>query len=146
VRRKLLVLGLILFGVGGCGATPLSVTQLRSSAARICSLARRQTDRIAAPASPDGTSAFLKRGIAVLKPELSQLRALQPPHQLADEYATSTSAFSQKLGALDGTVHSLAGGADPTVAIKLLQQQLTPIEAREDGAWEALEIPACVNR
>jgi hypothetical protein len=31
-------------------------------------------------------------------------------------------------------------------AVETLQQRLTPLEAQEDGAWRALEIPACLNR
>jgi hypothetical protein len=132
--------------VAGCGATSLSTQELRSQATRLCTAARHQTDRIAAPSSPAGAGPFLSRGIVALSPELSGLRQLQPAHDLAQVYSTAVSSFSQKLDALHQAAHAVAGGGDPVSAIKTLQQRLTPLEAQEDGAWRALEIPACLNR
>lgn len=140
------MVGLAALAVSGCGSTPLSTSQLRSGATRVCLLASRQTDRIATPASPAGSDMFLARGIAVLKPELATLRTLRPPSDLADVYATSMNAFANKLRALKDTIRDLSGGEDPVIAIKTLQQELAPIESQENGAWQALQIPACVNR
>jgi hypothetical protein len=145
--RRAVVLGAISLAVlGGCGSTSLSTAELRTQAGRICTIANRQTDRIPTPSTPAGGAAFLRRGIAVLRPELSALRSLLAGGTASREYATSMSAFAQKLNLLGGTLHDLTAGEDPVVAIKTLQSQLAPIEARENGAWEALEIPACVNR
>jgi hypothetical protein len=130
----------------GCGATSLSTQELRTQATRLCTAARHQTDRIAAPSSPAGAGPFLSQGIAVLGPELSGLRQLQPSHDVAQVYSTAVSSFSQKLDALHRAAHAVAGGGDAVGAIKTLQQRLAPLEAQEDGAWQALEIPACLNR
>ena len=89
---------------------------------------------------------FLKRGIAVLKPEFAALRRLRPPSSSAADYSTSMAAFSQKLGALGNAVRALTAGQDPTTVVKLLQRQLAPIETRENAAWAALQIPSCANR
>jgi hypothetical protein len=88
----------------------------------------------------------LKHGIAVLRPELAGLRGLHPPNDAADVYSASLTAFANKLGALDTTVREIGGGADPVLAMKSLQGQLAPLESQEDGGWQALEIPACLNR
>lgn len=131
--------------VGGCGSTPLSTSQLRSKATRVCTVATRRTNAIRSPASPAAAAAFLRRGIAVLRPELAQLRALRPPSDLAQVYGISVQAFSGKLLALDAAVRDLDSGADPAPAFKALQQRLTPLESEENGAWQALQVPACVD-
>lgn len=145
-RRVAAFCALISLCAAGCGATSLSTQELRSQATTLCTAARHQTDRIAAPSSPAGGGLFLSKGIAVLDPELRGLRQLQPPNGLAQVYSTAVSSFSQKLDALHQAARAVAGGGDAVIAIKALQQRLTPLEAQEDGAWRALEIPACLNR
>jgi hypothetical protein len=141
--------GLVILGtaaLSGCGSKPLTSSELQHQATRVCALASRQTDRISTPASPAGTDAFLKRGIAVMRPELTGLRRLRPPSDVADVYSTSLDAFATKLSDLEHTVRALTGGEEPMIAMKTLQQKLGPIESQENGAWQALEIPACLNR
>ena len=82
----------------------------------------------------------------MLDPELRGLRQLQPPSDLRQVYSTAVSSFSQKLDALHQAARAVAGGGDAVVAIKALQQRLAPLEAQEDDAWQALEIPACLSR
>jgi hypothetical protein len=138
--------GLVL-AVAGCGGgDSLSAKDLRTGASTICAAARAQTNRIPAPSSPAGATVFLTRGVAVLRSEHSQLRTLKPPDDLKQAYGTALDAFSKQLAAVSATVGDLAGGDDPVTAMKTLQQRLTPIEAREDGAWQRLEVPACVNQ
>jgi hypothetical protein len=137
---------LAVLACSGCGSKPLSSTQLVSQGTRVCALAGRQTDFIASPKSPAGTTAFLKRGIAVLTPELAALKALKPPSDVADVYSTAIGSFSQKLAALKDTLHALNHGEDPVLALKALQLKLAPIESQENGAWQALQLPACLNR
>ncbi len=133
--------------LAGCGGTSrLSADQLRAKAAQLCSLAGAQTARIPTPASPAGGEQFLERGIVVLGPELAGLRELKPPTELAQVYSTSISSFSQKLTAMHAAVKEIDSGANPVTAMAALQQRLAPIESAEDGAWQALEVPACLNR
>jgi hypothetical protein len=147
VRRAVLAAVCAALMLGGCGGGgPLSGDQLRSRATAFCSAAGRQTERIPTPSSPAGGAAFLKRGIAVLEPELRQLKTLKAPDDLAQVYSTGVGAFAQKLKALRAAVRELDSGANPVTAMTALQQRLTPIETAEDGAWQALEVPACVNR
>jgi hypothetical protein len=146
VRRRALLAILAGLGCSGCGSKPLSSTQLVSRGTRVCSQAGRRTDFIATPASPAGTAAFLRRGIAVLTPELAALKALRPPTDVADVYSTAIKSFSSKLGEMRQTLRNLNRGEDPVVAIKALQQQLAPIESQENGAWQALQLSACLNR
>jgi hypothetical protein len=132
--------------IAGCGSTELSDVQLRKHATQVCATANRRADRIATPATPAAGIAFLDRGITVFKPELAKLRALRPPSDLASTYRTSVAALSQELSELELTVHRLHGGADPVSEMQTLQRRLTPLEATEDRAWSALEVPACLDR
>jgi hypothetical protein len=141
------VLGAVVAALAGCGgSTELSDKQLRLHATRVCSIANRQSGRIKTPSQPSGGATFLDRGIAVLAPEYRQLRALRPPGDLAQVYNISLSALSGKLTAMKSAVKHLKHGGDPVIAMKTLQQQLGPLESSEDGAWQALEVPACLNR
>lgn len=81
-----------------------------------------------------------------MTPELTDLRRLHPPRALAPEYEAALSNFANELGALRGAVQRLDGGADPISTTAALQRRLSPIEARADGAWRALDVPACVSR
>jgi hypothetical protein len=140
------VAGLALLGLSGCGSKPLSSSQLVTQGTRVCARAGQLTDVIAVPHTPAGTAAFLRRGIAVLTPELVALKALRPPTDVADVYSTAIDSFSQKLAALKATLHDLNRGQDPVAALQGLQRRLAPIESSENGAWQALQLPACLNR
>jgi hypothetical protein len=136
-------------GLGGCGggsSKELSDRQLELQATRGCTVANRRTERIHTPTAPAGGEAFLTKGIAVLAPEYRQLQALRPPSDLAQVYTISLNAFGGKLAAIRAAVHNLDRGEDPVIAMKTLQQQLAPLESSEDGAWQALQVPACVTR
>lgn len=148
MRRWLAVaaLAVLLAALGGCGSSALSSSQLHTAATRICSGAARRTDRIAAPASPGQTQAFLKRGIASLTPELTQLRALRPPGEVSDVYRATVQDFAQQLGDLRIAMHDLGSGEDPVIALKTLQHRLAPLESDENGGWQALQLPACLAR
>ncbi len=132
--------------IGGCGTTPLSTSQLRAGASRICGAAGRQADRVPTPGSPADGAAFLKRGITVLRPELAGLRRLRAPGDLARDYGRALTAFAGELHALAATAGELDRGDDPVIAIKTLQHRLAPIESEQNGAMRALGIPACMNR
>ncbi|MGI8715148.1 MAG: hypothetical protein ACR2NR_18590 [Solirubrobacteraceae bacterium] len=141
--RGLPIMLLIVVVIAGCGANSLSAGQLRTRATRICTLAQRRTARIATPALPSQGARFLGGGVAALAPELTALRRLRAPTDLAAHYRTALTATAQELAALRSSLKGLKAGNDPVVAIKTLQTQLTPLEARAAGAWGALDLPAC---
>jgi hypothetical protein len=133
-------------GLTACGGDTLSTRELRSKATNFCTLANKQTIRLAPPTAPTGAAAFISGGAAILRPQLAGLRALHAPSDLAQVYNTAIDGFARKLDALDAAARDLKAGEDPVIAMKTLQTRLTPLEQQEDGAWQALEIPACMNR
>jgi hypothetical protein len=137
---------LVALATAGCGSTSLSTRQLRSDASRICAFAARTAVKIVPPSSPSAGAAFLRRGAAVLGPELSQLRTLHPPNAMARDYRTALRAFSEIVAAIREGARALASGGDPVIEIKTLQQRVVGPEQRADAAWRALGIPACLSR
>ncbi len=127
-----------------CGSPSPTLTRLRSDATRICTLADRQTDVIRAPSGPAGGVVFLRSGLAVLAPELSELRRLQAPSDTSTVYRAALDAFADEVSAIRQTVSALDEGQDPAVAMRRLRQRLAPLESAQDGAWQALNVPACV--
>jgi hypothetical protein len=119
--------------------------RLQRQATRICRSSNQRFARIPTPTSAAGAEVFVQQGIVVLRPQLRRLRRLRAPSDVADVYGAAVDALSRKLTALERASHTLKHGADPIIATKTLQHQLTPIETQEDNAWEALEIPACLN-
>ena len=132
--------------IAGCGGSGrLSSTDLHNQATQICALTGKQTDRIKSPASPAGSAVFVRQGITALTPELAQLRKLRPPSDAQDVYTTAISSSAKKLELLRAASGQLARGDDPVSALQTLEQQLAPVVQQENGAWQSLGIPACVN-
>jgi len=145
VRANRLRLGLLAAAllVTGCGSHTLTDGQLRTRATRICKLATLRTDRITTPTAPGQGAAFLSRGVAALTPELTALQRLTAPDDMSGDYRDAVDATGAELAALHSTLKGLRAGNDPVVAIKTLQQELSPAEAKASSAWTTLELPAC---
>jgi hypothetical protein len=146
VRRLALPALLAAVLLAGCGGKSLSGGQLHTRASQLCLLASARTDRIPTPGSPDGSAAFLEQGISVLTRELTSLRALRPPDDVANVYTATVGSFAQKLVYMKKAAHQIDDGADPVSIVKGLQHKLGPLESQENGGWQALELPECVSR
>jgi hypothetical protein len=132
--------------VAGCGGSSESLQKLRAQAGRACITALDAGALGAPPRVPSDTSAFLRRGMAVLRPELAGLRRLRAPSEEAGAYSTALASLARELTILTDTAHDLDRGADPPPTIKTLQRRLAPVEADGNAAWRTLGVPACVNR
>ena len=128
--------------LAGCGTSGLSPSQLAASANRLCDAANQRMNAISLPEAPSAGKRFLSRGIAI-------------PHARGDgaarargdgTFRTAVTATAAELAALRFTLKGLQAGNDPVVAIKTLEQQLLPLEAKANQAWQSLGIRACVSR
>ncbi len=138
--------GLAALTVAACGSSTASPAQVRSQASAICARANTRIGRIPTPANSTGALAFLDNGIASLGPELTQLKRLSVSGDAADVWNAAVRTLSQQLSALETTASKIRGGADPAQAYKSLQQTLAPLETQANGAWQALQIPACAGQ
>jgi len=132
--------------IAGCGSSSPSDNQVRAQASSICAHANREIGRITTPSAASGGAAFLQQGIASLKPELRALRQIAPPQDSADVWSTAIRSLSGELAQLESTAARIDTGADPVSAFKSLQRTISPLERQADGAWQALQIPACQNQ
>jgi hypothetical protein len=147
IRAKTPYIGLLAaVALAGCGSSSLSNSQLESQVSRICTTTEVRTNRIPTPASPAASATFLRRGATALTPELTALKAVHPPSDVADVYTATVGSFEQKIRELRGTARDIEHGADPVKALQHLQQRLGPLESQENNGWQALQLPACVSR
>ena len=147
MSARILAAGAVVLAVAGCGSSPPSaVANLQRQAAHVCTRAQAQGARVMPPALPAQTAAFLRRGIAVLRPELTALRALRVPPMQSGAYSTAVGALARELTILTDTARELDRGADPETTIKTLEHRLAPVESAGDAAWRTLGVPACVAR
>ncbi len=146
MKARAFAAGLVALAVVGCGAPSATLVSLRAQAARVCQRAQARGAEIKPPSVPAQTAGFLRRGVAVLRPELAGLRALRVPHEQSGTYSVALGSLARELTILTGTAHDLDRGADPLTTIKVLQRRLAPVEAAADAAWRTLDVPACVSR
>ena len=139
----LAVAGLVL---DGCGASALSISQLRVTATRICNVAESRADDIPTPATPAAGAIFLRRGVDAFSPELRELQTLRVSGGPSHTYAAALAAASSELVAIRSALRTLSTGGDPLNTIKRLERRLAPREARANIAWQTLGIPACESR
>ena len=146
MSARAILAGVAALAVAGCGGSSQSMVTLRARAERACTTAFAAGALIQPPSVPAATNAFLRRGIAVLRPELADLRTLRAPSEQAGAYSAALGALARELTILTATAHDLDRGADPLTVIKTLQHRLNPVEAAGDAAWRTLDVPACVGR
>ncbi len=138
-----LVLALAAAGCGG--SSSVSARQLRTAAARVCTAATQHLNDIPTPQLPSGGTAFLRRGVSALRPELTALSTMHPTGALGGDYRNALNATEQELKALQSALDGLKAGNDPIVAMKTLQTQLAPLERQASAAWRAVGVPACTG-
>lgn len=131
----------------GCGGSgPPSLAQLRAQGTRVCSSAGKKIDRIRSATTTTGAERFLNRGIAVLRVELRALERLSAPGDASSVYRSALTALSKELTALEHAVAALGHQQDPATTFSALQRRLGPLEKQADDAWQALQMPACMDR
>jgi hypothetical protein len=139
------VLALALAATGCGGSRSVSARQLRAGAARVCTVATQRLNSIPTPQVPSEGTAFLRRGIAALRPELAALAAMHPGGELGVHFHKALNATRQELTVLKSSLKGLKAGNDPIVAIKTLQAQLAPLETQARAAWRTLDVPDCAD-
>jgi len=138
-----LVLALAAAGCGGSANT--SAHRLRDDAGRVCAVATQRLNAIHTPQVPSQGMAFLRSGIAALRPEVAALAPMHPEGAAGVHFRAARTATEQELKTLQSSLKGLQAGNDPIVAFKTLQAQLAPLETRATSAWRAMNVPACAK-
>jgi len=145
--RRLAAALLVAAVLAGCGGGLASPVALKNHATRICRVTGRAINPTSTPASPGQLTAFLTVGIRNLQSELGQLRGLHAPSgEVGAVYGAALRSLAAELSALRSAVVAIRRGQDPALAFRTLQEQLAPLEKQANGAWQALGIPACLER
>jgi len=149
-RRALPVLALALVALpaallAGCGDASLSASQLRAQAGAICARTAAATDRIALPITPDRGDAFLRDGLAQLRPAAAKLGKLKPPAELHRRYDRAVQLAGQEIALIARHERAIARGEDAVGTFRALQAALDPLTSEENAYWRGLGIPACVR-
>jgi len=145
VRRAAAAL-VVAVSIAGCGSSTLSGKQLRSDATGVCATTRTRLNRIDVPSSPSEGGPFLRRGTDALRQELTALRKLSPPEQLAATFQRGLDALSSELARLELAEARLRRGADPVQTFHTLAGQIGALEGQANAAFTSLQIPACTER
>jgi hypothetical protein len=129
----------------GCGSVSASLRNLRQDAGRICRHTNRAFEPLPALPTQGRAASYLSTGVARLGTQLARLRRLSAPHDVADVYSAALGVLGQELSVLRRKVTAIRRGQDPAVAVRALREQLTPLESQANNAWQALQIPSCLQ-
>lgn len=137
--------GLAAVTLAACGNPSASLVDLRHDAGAICRRTNRAFGAVNAPVSEIRDASFLRSGQTRLAVQLRQLRALSPPHEVADVYRAALGGLGQELDALRSTVGVIRQGEDPALAYRRLGRQIAPARSQVNDAWQALQIADCLQ-
>jgi flagellar hook-length control protein FliK len=82
----LVVGGLLAAGCGGGGGDRLSEEEFREQANAICEEYDQKIAALGSPTSPEDIPAFVEKGIPLIEQGLAELRDLNPPEELQEDY------------------------------------------------------------
>jgi hypothetical protein len=89
VRRALgltLFFGCLAAGCGGGGGDRLSQEEFQQQADAICEKYDKKIQALGSPQSPADIPAYVQKGIPLLRQGIAELRALNPPADVEDDY------------------------------------------------------------
>jgi hypothetical protein len=89
VRRALgvtLFLACLAVGCGGGGGDRLSQEEFQQQADAICEKYDKKIQALGSPQSPADIPAYVQKGIPLLRQGIAELRALNPPADVEDDY------------------------------------------------------------
>lgn len=100
-------LGLALFfaclaaGCGGGGGDRLSQEEFRQQANAICEKYDKKIQALGSPQSPADIPAYVQKGIPLLRQGIAELRALNPPADVEDDYNRMLDATAKAIPAAE---------------------------------------------
>jgi hypothetical protein len=133
-------------GGGSDGSNALSASEFRSQADAICQTSK---DTIAALTEPTAAStnaqvsAFLAAGLKASDAQMAQLRALDPPSDLAPTVDQALDLLEQRQTRIRAVAGRVAAGEDFTKVIAQENAQITSLNDRADAKARELGLTVC---
>ncbi len=133
-------------GGGGGGSNALSASEFRSQADAICQTSKDTIAALTAPtvASTNAqVSAFLAAGLKASDAQIAQLRALDPPSDLAPTVNQALGLLEQRQTRIRAVAGRVAAGEDFTKVIAQENAQITSLNDRADAKARELGLTVC---
>ena len=152
VFLSILPLGLGL-GVAACGddssggtttgPTALTAEQWRTQVDAICADFQKRIDAVAAPTDAGAVQAYVESVRALGSEQLSKIRALTPPDELASVAREGIANQEAAVALTDKVIERIAGGEDATKVIADLSSEGDRIEAEGDRLAKEAGLTEC---
>ena len=88
-------------GCGGGGGDRLSQEEFRQQANAICEKYDKKIQALGSPQSPADIPAYVQKGIPLLRQGIAELRALNPPADVEDDYNRMLDATAKAIPAAE---------------------------------------------
>lgn len=131
-------------GAGG-KANSTSPQQFRAQVSQICTTGEKKINAVPKPRSASALVPYINKTLAVARPYVDKLAAVNPPSNYAAKYKQIVSLNRQELTLLTKTKTALSGSGNPIQAIRKFQTQANTLSNSENAKWRQLGVPKCAS-
>lgn len=130
-------------GCGSGGGGALSADEYRDAADKICRDFEAQTDALSEPTSEESVVEFLEAGLDINREQLSELRDLEPPDDLADAHDEAMGFLDEQLSGIQEATDRIKGGENAAVVIEDLTPEIDAAQEKADEKAQELGLTDC---
>jgi hypothetical protein len=133
----------LIAGCGGGGSDSLSADEFRQQADAICADANTKIEALTEPSANDQVLGFFQSGLQIYQEQIEDLKALEPPDELAPTFNEATGLLDQQLAKITAAVDKMESGEDPTATVAALQTELEPLNSEADAKAKEIGLTVC---
>ncbi|MDH3227129.1 MAG: hypothetical protein OEM67_08600 [Thermoleophilia bacterium] len=133
-------------GCGGGGSDDggtLTADDYREAADKICRDFEAETDALTEPTSEDGVVEFLEAGLEINREQLSELRDLRPPEDLAGAHNAAMGFLNEQLSGIQEATDRIKDGESAATVIEDLTPQIDAAQEKADEKARELGLTDC---
>ncbi len=123
----------------------LSLTAYRAQANAICQSAAAKIAGLAEPNSPEEFRTFFDEYVGATRTFVTNINALSPPPELADDVAAYVTLQEQVVTTAQGALDGMKGGRDPQTAFGDVNDDLTQLETDSSKIAKRLGLEQCID-
>jgi hypothetical protein len=117
----------------------------RERAGAICRDLDRRVEALGDPELPWGLAAYFERVVAVGRPALRRLEALEPPADLAVRARRAVGLARREVDLIADASRRLKASSDPAATWLSLRRPIADVVRRQDALWADLRIRDCAD-